>query len=174
MISKLMKMTFVGCIVIAASVPAEAGLFDRIRNRNCGRKASCCQPQVACAPAPCVAAPCQTPPTCHQQYLHHLEVCSLRFGNDPQKCAECRRRASLAYCECIQAPGTSSYSNGARTHGAMKIDCQLPAEPPCADCDTLYNSCITSGGENCNTCWFACLDICTSQTPRPPLTFPNQ
>ncbi len=184
MISKLMKVTFVGCIVIAASVPAEAGLFDRILNRNGGRKASCCQPQVASAPAPCalkpcaptscVAAPCQTPPTCLQTYHRNLELCNQHFGNDPQKCAECQTRAALAYCECIQDAGTKRFSDGARRLDAYKVICPIPADPICDDCDTMYNDCIRLGGANCNTCWFACLNVCTSLAPPPPLTFPNQ
>ena len=186
MISKLMKMTFVGCIVIAASVPAEAGLFDRILNRNGGRKASCCQPQVACAPAPCalarcaptscVAAPCQTPPTCLQTYHHNLELCIQRFGNDRTKCAECQRRASLAYCECIQEAGTACFSHGAQRHAAIMAPCPIldPPDPPCDDCDRMYNDCVAAGGTNCNRCWFACLEVCTSLAPPLPLTFPNQ
>ncbi len=192
MISKLTKLTFIGCIVIAASVPAEAGLFDRIRNRNGGGKVGCCQPQVVCAPAlcrptpcapspcslaPCVAAPCQTQPTCLQTYHQHLDFCSQRFGNSSQECAECRRRAALAYCECIRDPGTMLRSYGGLTHEAMRIQCPLVTpDTPCADCDTMYDMCIAAGGPNCNRCWFACMDVCGQETPPPPpsLSIPNQ
>jgi hypothetical protein len=178
MINKLMKIAFIGCIVLGASVPAEAGLFDRILKRNGGRKANCCQPQIACAPAPCsaspcAASPCQTPPTCLQQYHKYLEQCKLLYGNDPLACAECRRRAALGYCECIRDPETSRFSMGTPTHEAMKIICPIPEDESCAGCDKDYDDCIAAGGKNCNRCWFAC-EQTYCQPPQPPLTVPNR
>ncbi len=190
MFSKLMKLTFVGCIVIAASVPAEAGLFDRIRNRNGGRKLGCCQPQVVCAPAPCAPAPCacapcapapcapaacvsapscpcSTPPSCLQQYRHNLELCDKFFGNDPQKCRECRKMAELAYCECLKDPTATFRAAAAATMAAPA--CTQPGTPTIDACYEFYEMCIARGtSPSCAMCYFKCLEQIPSVAPPIP------
>ncbi len=176
MFSKLMKMTFVGCIVIAASVPAEAGLFDRISKRNGGRKAGCCQPQVVCAPAPCAAVacacapspcvtapacPCTTAPTCLQQYQKNLKTCERLFGNNPQACRECQMIAKLAYCECVNDPcenGKARTANLSITQ-TQQVICLLPTEPTPEICHAIYMECVAAGGTNCARCFFQCNDL---------------
>ena len=191
MFSKLVKVTFFGCIVIAASVPAEAGLFDRILNRNGGRKAGCCQPQVVCTPAPCAparcaptacaptacaptacaptsSAPCTRAPTCLEQYQKNLKTCEKLFGNNPQTCQECKRIAQLAYCECINDPSGKGMSLlGSLSVPKMQIICILPTDPTPEICHYLYEQCVADGGTNCARCFFQCNDLCLSQIEVP-------
>ena len=177
MFSNLMKSIFIGCIVIAASVPAEAGLFDRIRNRNGGRNAGCCQPQVACAPAPCAPAPCacaayanapscpcSTAPSCLQLYHENLTLCKKVFANDHQRCMECRDLAARAYCECKNAPSSTRMDYAMKL---MKVPCAAqPTEPTVDACDEARRECESGGASlNCATCWFECLKLIPSVKP---------
>jgi hypothetical protein len=187
MISNLMKLTFIGCIVIAASVPAEAGLFDRILNRHGGRSAGCCQPKVVCAPAPCApapcvcapcvcapcvtapACPCTTAPTCSQQYAKDLKTCERLFGNNSQACRECQMIAKLAYCECINDPHGKRMARAAElsTETMQKVICVLPEEPSPEICHAVYMQCVEAGGTNCARCFFQCSELCLPPVETP-------
>lgn len=172
MISRLLKVTLFGCIVIAASVPAEAGILDRILNRSGGRRAGCCQPQASCAPGPCASTPCaSTPcvttpnvscqtPNCLGQYRENLALCDRVFGTDLRKCAECRRRAAQAYCECIKDTGTTTCKCGGRAmmHSTVGISCEQPTDYSYESCDHFYDTCNSGGvNPNCASCWFECI-----------------
>lgn len=180
MISRLLKLTLFGCIVIAASVPAEAGIFDRILNRSGTRRAGCCQPQASCEPAPSASTPCasrpcattpygscQSTPNCLNLYHENLALCSSVFGSDPQMCAECQRRAAQAYCGCIKDSGTLAHSCGARAmvHSATAQRCVHPDVPNLQSCEEFYDTCHSAdpNNTNCARCWFECIKM--SQMP---------
>ena len=175
MISRLLKLSLFSCIVFAASVPAEAGILDRILNRSGGRRAGCCQPQASCAPASCAPAPCapapcapapcapaacpnrscatapngscQSTPTCLSQYRDNLVLLNGICGTDRQLCAEYQRRAAQAYCECIKETGTPTCSGGSQATmlPTVVINCVHPAEPSLNSCDAFYNECMAAG-----------------------------
>ncbi len=183
-ISKLLKVTFVGCIVIAASVPAEAGLFDRIRNRNCGRKAGCCQPQVVCAPTPCRPIPCAPAPcaqipsarsrcgtaptcpcttklSCAQQYQKDLITCERFFGNNAQACLECKGIALRARTECENDPEGKNMSRTANysQQQMQSPNCPIVDMPSAEVCHDIYVDCVNAGpSTSCARCFFLCLD----------------
>lgn len=177
MIRKLIQMAFVGCIAIAATVPAEAGLFDRIRSRHCGKQVGCCQPQTTCAPAPCAPAacapcgkvpscPCYSEPSCIQQYHDNIAVCSRLFGNNPALCEDCCRQTVLAYQQCMNSPGTNRM--------AYKMNFQKPTCPPQPHDPTIeacYEArleCEMAGDSpNCAYCYLECLKLIPSV--RPPM-----
>lgn len=174
MIRKLIQMAFVGCIVIAAIVPAEAGIFDRIRNRNCGKKVGCCQPQTTCAPTPCATAPscpCAREQSCLEHYNHNVKLCSKHFGNDPQKCAQCIKMAELAYCECQNQPKSSA--NAATAAKSATPPCMQPGVPTLESCMEFYEACTAREAAEetpgCATCYFKCLELIESVSPPKPM-----
>ncbi len=170
MISRLLKLSLFTCIVFAASVPAEAGILDRILNRSGGRRAGCCQPQAPCAAAPCAPAPCASPscattscqstPTCLSRYRENLVLINRICATNPQMCAEYHRRAAEAYCECIKDTGTPTCScgSGAMMRTTAAKPCTHPPEPTLQLCDDFYNNCISYPlNSNCATCWLECV-----------------
>ena len=194
MFSKLMKVAFFGCIVIAATVPAEAGLFDRILHRNGSRKAGCCQPQAVCTPAPCAPAPCgcapatcvaarcasvpcaQTPcataqccppapaPSCLQTYERDLCTCDTVFANNPAALARCREIARQAYDECL--------NDATKAMRPSRSDeqpiCLQPEEPNEENCLDIYNECMAAGASrSCARCYFKCLELMETSVPTP-------
>ncbi len=168
MISRLLKLSLFSCIVFAASVPAEAGILDRILNRSGGRRAGRCQPQASCAPAPCASrscattpnSSCQSKPTCLSQYQENLVLINRICATNPQMCAEYHRRVAQAYCECVKNTGTPTCScgSGAMMRTAVAIPCMQPPEPSLQICDEFYNLCMSSlPNSNCATCWLECV-----------------
>ena len=170
MFSRLIKVTFVGCFLIAASLPAEAGLFDRILRRHAGRTVPCCNLQpvctpISCAPKPCVPSGCASNPcaSCLEGYRANLELCKVFFGNDPALCLACQKEAAKGYCECLSAP------NSFRMYG---VACAAhPEEPTIESCGAFKLACEKlqqeGGPNNCSLCWFECLRQIPTTNPVP-------
>lgn len=172
MFSRLIKLTFFGCFLIAACVPAEAGIFDRILKRKGGRAVGCCAPQPVCAQAQCAPAPCAplgctpapcTGSSCLDGYRDNLAFCKVIFENDPEGCRECQKEAVKAYCECTSATNSlRRYAPACAAH---------PEEKSIDTCNAFKDACErlqqAGGPNNCSLCWFECLRLIPSSNPTP-------